>query len=451
MSANNTEQAIRLLLVDDEPNILRSLHRLLRQDDYAITLAESGDAAYALLQQQAFDVIVSDARMPGMDGATLLGHAYTLWPDSVRILLTGYADMTTTVKAVNEGQIFRYLSKPWDDDELRHTLQQGLTLQASERERIRLSRIITRQNHQLKQLNDQLQHQVTAKTSELEQTADMLDLTYEELKHSYMQATEVFGSLINMRLPASQHTNARVTELCNAMAALLDYAESDRRNLTMAAALYNIGKLTWDDRLLQLPLDSMGNRERQLWERYPQTSSEVLLGLEPLQETAQIIRHHQEAWNGSGHPDQLTGNAIPRSSQILRLAVDYIELQAGLIVPRQLDREQAIDLIQQAAGSRYSPELVPLFVACTEQFAELSPGQDACVWLSTRQLLPGMVLGKNLIAHSGLLLLNANKALSDMIIDKLLSFEASEQTQYRVPVLKDSLKNSQTIREDTVP
>ena len=170
-----------LLLVDDEDNILNSLRRVLRNEPYHLLTTGSGEAALDLLEQQPVDLVISDARMPGMDGATLLSEVQQRWPQCLRILLTGYADITTTVKAINEGQIYRYISKPWDDDELRLIIRQALAFQHSERERLRLEALTREQNERLQELNASLEQRVRDRTAELQQTADMLDLAYAEL------------------------------------------------------------------------------------------------------------------------------------------------------------------------------------------------------------------------------------------------------------------------------
>lgn len=142
---------------------------------------------------QPVDLIMSDARMPVMDGATLLAETHRLYPATSRILLTGYADLTMIIKAINEGQIHRYISKPWNDEEMLLVLRQSLEHQHSDRERLRLEQLTLQQNDQLKALNATLEKRVLARTSELQQTADMLDLAYDELKRSYVTGTEVFS------------------------------------------------------------------------------------------------------------------------------------------------------------------------------------------------------------------------------------------------------------------
>ena len=107
-----------LLFVDDEPGILSSLRRLFRPHGYRIFIAEGGAAGLEILEKEQIDLVISDMRMPEMDGAAFLKEVRNRWPKVMRILLTGYADITSTVAAINQGEIYRYISKPWDDNEI---------------------------------------------------------------------------------------------------------------------------------------------------------------------------------------------------------------------------------------------------------------------------------------------------------------------------------------------
>lgn len=420
-----------VLLVDDEENILSSLRRVLRGEAYSVQIANGGEQALEILRSQPIDLVISDARMPGMDGATLLAEVQKHWPETMRILLTGYADISTTIRAINQGQIYRYISKPWDDDELRLTMRQALAYQHSERERVRLEALSLEQNQRLQELNETLEQRVMARTAELEQTADMLDLAYEELKRSYVTATEVFSSLVNQRIPKDKQTNTQVIALVRAYAELHGLDAAPSRDLTMAAALYNIGKLTWDDQLLSRPSDLLYKQERERYRQYPVQGENLLMTLEPLQDAARLIRHHQERWDGSGFPDHLKGEATPFGSRLLKLAVDFIELQRGSILERRLNRDEALLLINKYSGRLYDPQLCEQFISlCTELAPDITLADPSILALDTRRLEPGMVLARNLQADNGMLLLNEGKPLTALLIDKLIAFEASESGHY---------------------
>lgn len=113
-----------LLLVDDEPEILFSLKGLLRRE-FDLYTAESGEEALEILRQHSIHVIMTDQRMPEMSGIELMGRVKTEFPDAVRMVFTGYADIKSVVDAINKGGLFRYITKPWDPDELIDLLHQA--------------------------------------------------------------------------------------------------------------------------------------------------------------------------------------------------------------------------------------------------------------------------------------------------------------------------------------
>ncbi|HLR06072.1 MAG TPA: response regulator [Pyrinomonadaceae bacterium] len=115
----------KILIVDDEPANLRTLARLFR-DDYEVLTAASGDEALALLGQHDVALLITDQRMPGMTGIELLKKTVPLRPRMVRIILTGYTDVDALVEAINCGQVYRYVAKPWDNEDLRLTVRRGL-------------------------------------------------------------------------------------------------------------------------------------------------------------------------------------------------------------------------------------------------------------------------------------------------------------------------------------
>lgn len=125
MTENGKER--NLLLVDDEPNILRALARVLRRDGYTIFTAQSGNEGLALLKQHGFGVIVSDQRMPEMSGTEFLSRVKEIYPDTVRIVLSGYTELGTITDAINRGAIYKFLTKPWDDDLIRENIRAAFT------------------------------------------------------------------------------------------------------------------------------------------------------------------------------------------------------------------------------------------------------------------------------------------------------------------------------------
>lgn len=146
-----------VLLVDDEESILAALRRLLRRQRYEVVTANGGQAGLDELARRRVDVIVSDQRMPGMSGVEFLQRAKELYPDTVRMVLSGYADLQSITDAINQGAIYKFLSKPWDDERLKAEIEEAFRYKALQDENRNLNRQLQAANAELIRLNAQLQ------------------------------------------------------------------------------------------------------------------------------------------------------------------------------------------------------------------------------------------------------------------------------------------------------
>jgi len=170
-----------LLLVDDEENILSSLRRLLRRDGYTILTATGGQMALELLATHPVDVIISDQRMPGMTGVEFLRKAKDMHPDSVRLMLSGYSDLQSVTDAINEGAIYKFLSKPWDDSMLRANIEEAFRRKLLADENRRLSGALKDANEALARINAQLQEVLADQQRRLNMEEAALSITQEAL------------------------------------------------------------------------------------------------------------------------------------------------------------------------------------------------------------------------------------------------------------------------------
>jgi len=170
-----------LLLVDDEPSILSSLKRLLRGDGYRILTANSGQEGLDVLAAQPVDVIVSDQRMPGMTGVEFLRAVRQSYPDTVRIVLSGFTELQTVTDAVNAGAIYKFLTKPWDDAQLRAHIQEAFSYGAMANENRLLTLQVHTANQKLAAVNRQLESVLERQRRELEHGAISLDIAHEVL------------------------------------------------------------------------------------------------------------------------------------------------------------------------------------------------------------------------------------------------------------------------------
>jgi len=189
---------IRVLFVDDEENILRSIKRLFMEESYEVLTTNSGEKALELLKDgQDIGLIVSDQRMPGMLGADLLKQASEISPDTLRIILTGYTDINAAIDAINKGGAYQYITKPWKDDELIQIVRDAVYRYSLIRENKRLTEIVKRQNEELKQWNDQLQYRVQEQTIEIRESEQKFRKLFDEAPVGYHEVNKE-GDITNV-------------------------------------------------------------------------------------------------------------------------------------------------------------------------------------------------------------------------------------------------------------
>lgn len=170
-----------LLLVDDEQNIVSSLTRLFRRDGYRVLSANSGSEGLAILAENKVGVILSDQRMPEMSGSEFLSQVKELHPDTVRIMLSGYTDLASVTDAINRGAIYKFLTKPWEDELLRSNVREAFEYYEMVSENERLKRELTEVNSLLAATNQGLVQRVEEASLESAQQVTVLNVAHEVL------------------------------------------------------------------------------------------------------------------------------------------------------------------------------------------------------------------------------------------------------------------------------
>lgn len=411
-----------LLFVDDETNILAALKRLFRPFGYRIFTAESGAAGLEIMAKEKVDLVVSDMRMPEMNGAQFLEQVRQKWPDAVRILLTGYADIGSTIDAINKGQIYRYLSKPWEDNDITITVRQALERRALEQEKARLETLAQRQNEELKELNASLEDRVRARTAELSQTMAFLEMAHDKLKRGFMASIRAFSNLIEMRGGGVLAGHAKlVGENARKLAQRLKIQESEIQDLVFATLLKDLGKVSLPDQLLSKPLFTLEDSEMALMTKHPIRGEAALMSLEQMEGAAKIIRHQHEHFDGGGYPDHLSGFEIPLGARILAVVNDYETMQMGMLQPRRFSHTEAVAYLVVNRGKRYDPTIVDEFIGLLNMVA--TQQDDTVQKLHITQLHSGMTVARDLFANDGILLLMRGRVVEEKLIDMLRSYE----------------------------
>jgi response regulator RpfG family c-di-GMP phosphodiesterase len=414
-----------LLFVDDESSILSSLKRLFRPQGYKILTAGGGAEGLAILEKEAVDLVVSDMRMPEMDGAQFLEQVRGRWPDTLRILLTGYADISSTVAAINRGEIYRYISKPWDDNEIVLTVREALEHQRLAAENARLNDLTQKQNEELKSLNASLEQRVAERTAELKHANELL-------QQGFMLTVRTFSSLIELRGGRLAGHGRRVAEHAFTVAQRMGLSHGDQQDVLLAGLLHDIGKISLPDNLLDKPFAALAGEARNRLMEHPVRGYQLLKAVEQLANAAKIIRHHHEYLDGSGYPDHLVGLAIPIGARILAVANDYDALQMGTLTLQEHTPEQALEYIVAGRGRHYDPGVVNTFKTLLIQASVEASKEDHA--LRPAELKAGMVMTRNLEYPEGEVLATAGQLVDRQLIDHLLAIESEERLALSVYV-----------------
>ena len=419
--------AWRVLCVDDEANILSALRRLFRPCGYVVTVAASGEEGLAILDQTPFDLVISDMRMPGMSGAQFLEEVSTRWPDTMRLLLTGYADIDSTIDAVNKGRIFHYVSKPWDDKALLLIVRHALERKQLERDKAKLEALTAQQNEELKDVNASLELKVMERTVELRKAN-------EHIKASFITSIKVFANLIELREGAIGGHSRRVAELARKLAKCAGMDAAAVQDVFLAGLLHDIGKIGLPDTLLSRAVAEMSGPELLRYRKHPQAGEHALMALSELAQAARLVRSHHERFDGKGYPDGLAGEQIPLGARIVAVANDYDGLQIGTLAARKRTAREALELLEAGRGRSYDPGVLDLFL---EVVAESERDDLKEVGLSVARLMPGMILSRDLVTRQGYLLLATDFVLTAGIIRQIQEYASQEGLEGLVIHVRD--------------
>lgn len=187
----------RVMFVDDEQNVLSAVKRMLFEEEYESRFSLSGEDALTKLKSDPVEVIVSDMRMPGMNGVEFLKRSRETCPDAVRIVLSGQSDVNEIMESINQGGIWRYISKPWDDRDFKITIRNAIDLYKKDRERVLLLEELERKNCELNLMNERLEMKVEERTKLINAQVELLNILVEsnELDELFSEAFSRITSL----------------------------------------------------------------------------------------------------------------------------------------------------------------------------------------------------------------------------------------------------------------
>jgi len=438
----------RLLLVDDEESITKALYRIFRREGYEILTASSGQEGLEVLKEdkKPFSLIISDQRMPGMSGAQFLEKAKKIFPNAMRILLTGYSDMDAIVDAINKGEIHRYLTKPWNDDDLliqiRHALEQ-YELRVENRRLLALTR---RKNVELRELNEHLEEKVAERSREIIEKNKELEETNKKLEKSFLDAIRLLSSLIETLNPELGEYMGQVAPIAREIAEEYGLDKRELDQIEIAGMLHDIGLLGLPIKILEKDEDDMSKKEFYMYSQHPEIGKICLQPIESLDQVGAIILSHHEHYDGSGFPSGLKGEEIPIGARIIGVVADYCKIvetwptdvnqimakaqkyigpSADNILGtdgKKLINDIAKRILLVHATQKYDPDVVMKLMKKSEPDGierKKQQKEKEVFSIHFDDLKEGMVLAKNLCITDGRLLLRRGTALSKSLISTI--------------------------------
>jgi putative nucleotidyltransferase with HDIG domain len=341
-----------VLFVDDEANILKAVQRLLRNEPWDVLIASRGSEALELLEQTPAQVVVSDQRMPEMSGVDLLQAIRERRPNVVRMMLTGYTEMNVAVEAINRGEIFRLITKPWNDEELKATLRQAFDHFDLKEEIKRLNQVTREQNLKLQDMNRNLEEKVRDRTKQLAEK-------HQELRVAYIQTIRALAEAVDAKDTHTYGHSERVGVYASKMAREIGLPKELIERVYIAGLLHDVGKIGVRDAVVTKP-DKLTPEEHAEIMQHPGIGARILQPVAFLEDLIDCVRHHHEWYDGSeqGYPDGLSGDRIPLPSRIILVADTVEAMSSDRPYRKGRPLEAVVQELQKYSGSQFDPNCV---------------------------------------------------------------------------------------------
>lgn len=414
MASAACDMQVKVLLVDDEENILRALKRLLMDENLEVITAVSGREALEIIKSHRdIGVIVSDQRMPEISGVEVLERARQIVPNAARILLTGYTDVSAAIEAINRGGAYRFISKPWEEENLLQIVKDAAFRYSLIQENKKLTETVQKQNDELKQWNIRLEHHVQDQTAAIKTKNRQLEELNTQLHNTFKSTITAFSRLIELRDTRVSDHSKNVAEVAAKAAKALGLPAQEVDDITVASLLHDIGKLGMPSLLLLKDVQEMRSNELDLYMTHPIRGQTAVDAVDALRKPGVLIRHHHERFDGTGFSDRLKGEQIPLGSRIIAMA-DFVDRAL-----KKLSSDNAIDLalneLQKQLKARFDPQLFPCMQKAVRITYQKMIHRSGIV---EYELLPsdlqvGMIVSRDVRSGTGVLLLSKGIKLNE--------------------------------------
>jgi response regulator RpfG family c-di-GMP phosphodiesterase len=399
----------RILIVDDEEIVMVGLRETLTRAGYQVRTSSNPLPALELLQQEQFAVIISDHQMPQMTGLEFLALAKQIQPDATRILITAVLSLDTVIDAINKGEIYRFIVKPWLREELLATVKNAVQRYELLCKNALLQAATLAMNEKLTKLNQELE----ARVKEVAEQNERLAGLNKSLNDNLRQSIELCLHTMETFYPTLGSQARRVHGICQVLGKSLNLPPNEQEALEISAWLHDIGLVGVPRHIIrkwQVEPSKLTDQEVDLIQKHPLVGQELAQFVHNLESVGQIIRSHHERFDGMGYPDQMSGQQIPWLARLLAVVVGFAE-------GRHFQDNDAIEAVKINSGRAYDPEAVRAFLRVLP--TANVPQRQREVLLS--ELRPGMILARGIYTPNGILLIPKGQELSGPSIDKLLN------------------------------
>ena len=351
-------EEFNILFVDDEPNILNSLKRLFFADnDINVHTALTAREGAQILKSESIDLVVSDERMPKIKGSEFVHFIKRKYPDTLRIILTGFAEMTSIMAAVNKGEVYRYLIKPWNDNELKMTIRKALEHSYILKKNKEMQEMINIRNDELNHLNADLEFKIKERTIQLEKSLNSLKSVVELNSGMFRHLVFFIVELVfNYQKELGRHLR-RTGKIAELLCPELKLEQKKKDNIIFAAYLHDIGLMNCRNELLVTEFNKLQEEDKNFYYKHPEKAGKLLGNKDGLEEIINIIHYHHEENNGKGFPDKLCGHQIPLGSRLIKVISDYDDL----IRKSGKNSDEALTIISRNENNTYDHGMVKIF------------------------------------------------------------------------------------------
>jgi putative nucleotidyltransferase with HDIG domain len=340
----------RVFIVDDDELILRALARILEAAGFSVSCYQTPHEALGALAGEPPVVIISDYMMPEMDGITFLKQARWRVPQAARILCTAAEDFKVALDAVNSGEVYRIISKPWHQQELLATVAQASEAARLRRENERLTAEVQRQNGQLREINLMLEEMVRQRTQAL---------------------LEGLIAALDYRDAETQWHSRRVSLYARRLAQQLGIGEPELTVIERGALLHDIGKIGVRDRVLLKPGPLSADEWTEM-KRHPELGWALLQRVDYLRPASSIVLQHQEKWDGTGYPAGRKGEEIVIGARIFHVVDTLDAITSDRPYRKARPFAEAEDELIRCRGSQFDPRVVDAFLSVpSEEWARI--------------------------------------------------------------------------------